>query len=346
MPRSSGCISSRSAASPPPPTTPARSPRVRAGRGHDRNRPSLRPRRHARRHRPPAPRRLRHDPGRARPANCRSPTTGPTSWARPTPRSSSASSRARTPSRHRPQGGDVPRQPRRQRRRRWPASTPCSTGPRRTASAARSSPTPRAPTPRRCSPPPASPSACRRSSSARNARAAKPDPAPYRAAMALLGATPSRSDRLRGQPLGPARRPRLRRPRLRPDHRPRARRTPPGRRARGDRRLHRPGALGASRPSSRPASHDPHHRRISKSRTVHHRLRPAVLRDRRAHQPHRPQEPRRPARGRRFLHRRGRRARAGRLRRARCSTSTRASSSPTRWPRTRTTPTTTTSSRR
>ena len=53
----------------------------------------------------------------------------------------------------------------------------------------------------------------------------------------------------------------------------------------------------------------------SRSQDRHHRLRPAVLRDRRAHQPDRAQEARRRARGRRLLHRRGRRARAGRLRR-------------------------------
>ena len=80
-----------------------------------------------------------------------------------------------------------------------------------------------------------------------------------------------------------------------------------GRRAPGDRRLHRPRALGASRPAEGP-------RRMtrtiveSKIQDRHHRLRPAVLRDRRAHQPHRPQEARRRARGGRLLHRRARRA--------------------------------------
>ena len=83
----------------------------------------------------------------------------------------------------RPQGGDVPRQPRRQRRRPSPASTRCSTGPRPTTPAAPSSPTPRAPTrvAMLAAAGLAAPAAdC--SSSATNARAPKPDPAPYRAA--------------------------------------------------------------------------------------------------------------------------------------------------------------------
>ncbi len=45
-------------------------------------------------------------------------------------------------------------------------------------------------------------------------------------------------------------------------------RAPAGRRPRGHRRLHRPRALGAASTSSEPASHDPHHRRVSKSKTV------------------------------------------------------------------------------
>ena len=210
-------------------------------------------------------------------------------------------------------------EPRRQRRagRRHPRA--CSTGPRRPAPAAPSSPTPRATTPSPCSPPRASPTGCRPWSSATNARARSPTPSPTGPRCARSASRPSRSVAFEDSRSGIRAARDCRRLRLRHDHRPRARRARRRRRPRGDRRLHRPRPLGASRPSSRPASHDPHHRRIE-DEDRHHRLRPAVLRDRRAHQPDGPQAARRRARGRQLRHRREGRARAGRLRRhhARC----------------------------
>ena len=79
--RSSGCTSSRSAASPPPPTTPARSPPGRAARWHEPDGAALRPRRHPRRHRPPAPRGVRRHPRRARPRADAGRVPRATSWA-------------------------------------------------------------------------------------------------------------------------------------------------------------------------------------------------------------------------------------------------------------------------
>ena len=157
----------------------------------------------------------------------------------------------------------------------------------------------------------------------------KPDPAPYQAAMAAARRHPVALRRLRGQPLRPPRRPRRRRPCLRHDHRPRRGRAP--RRPAPT----QPSPTSPTRPSgpasnsSGPASHDPHphphHRRI-RDEDRPHRLRPAVLRHRRAHQPHRPQEARRRARGRRLLHRRGGRAASRSPAAPPCSTSTPASS--------------------
>ena len=209
--RSSACTSSRSAASPRPPTRPPPPPRPAAPRpGMSRIGAALRPRRHPRRHRPPAPRRLRRRSWPSAAATLTLDEYRTHIMGHPNEAILDRYFPGEDMADPRPQGGDVPRRasPRsvepvagihaparlgRGRRRRLRRRHQRAARQRRRHARGRE---PRPP-------------AADAWSSATNARARSPTPSPTGPRCAPLGVTPSRVDRLRGLALRPPRRPRL-----------------------------------------------------------------------------------------------------------------------------------------